>query len=252
MPCRHVDDREDASYLCLPLTAQGETLGVLHLRATGVVAADGSPATLAVNRPLVTTVCDQITLGIANLRLRDTLRHQSIHDLLTGLYNRRYMEEALQREVPRAVRNGRPLAVIMADLDHFKTFNDTFGHEAGDAVLSELGLLLKSSVRASDMACRYGGEEFALVLPETTLEGTLARVEAIRARVAALRVSHRNRMLGGLTLSLGVALLPQHGSSSEELLRAADKALYAAKQAGRNRAQVAEAEQDAPLPAAVT
>ncbi len=253
MPCPHADDDDEASYLCVPLTAQGETLGVLHLRATGGDPCGDAP-TLVVNRPLVTTVCDQVTLGIANLRLRETLRHQSIHDPLTGLYNRRYMEEALQREIPRAARNGKPLAVVMADLDHFKVFNDTYGHEAGDAVLTELGLLLKTGVRASDMACRYGGEEFALVLPETTIEGTLTRVEAIRSRVAALRVTHRNRVLGGLTLSLGVALMPEHGETAEELLRAADKALYRAKQAGRNQALLAEAEDpparsaDLPIP----
>ena len=133
------------------------------------------------------------------------------------------------------------LAVVMADLDHFKRFNDTFGHEAGDSVLSELGLVLKSSVRASDIACRYGGEEFALVLPDASLPVTIDRVETIRQRVAQLRVRHRDTALGGLTLSLGIAVLPLHGATAEDLLRAADKALYRAKQEGRDRARVADA-----------
>jgi diguanylate cyclase (GGDEF)-like protein/PAS domain S-box-containing protein len=240
LTCAHVGGDSEVSYLCVPLTAQGETLGVLHLRAAIPPAVnDGAHDGLTVNRQLVATVCDQITLGLANLRLRETLRQQSILDPLTGLYNRRYMEESLRREIARAIRSGRPLAVIMADLDHFKTFNDTFGHEAGDTVLTEVGLVLKQSVRVSDIACRYGGEEFAFVLPDTTPEGTVKRAEAIRARIADLHVQQRGRNLGGLTVSLGIALLPDHGSTPEDLLRAADVALYRAKQAGRNQAIVA-------------
>jgi diguanylate cyclase (GGDEF)-like protein/PAS domain S-box-containing protein len=236
LACRHVGSTTTYPYLCIPLTAQGETMGVFHLRLPAERAAG---AVASVNRALVTAVCDQVTLGIANLRLRDTLRQQSIHDALTGLFNRRFMEESLRREVARASRTDRPLAVVMADLDHFKIFNDTYGHEAGDAVLADVGHMLKRSVRASDLACRYGGEEFTLVMPDTTVEATLERVEGIRARVSQMTVLYRQGVLGGLTLSLGVALFPDHGTSSEDLLRAADKALYRAKQAGRNRALVA-------------
>jgi diguanylate cyclase (GGDEF)-like protein/PAS domain S-box-containing protein len=249
LACEHAEDGGEAPYLCAPLTAQGETIGVLHLRAVCIAPSPGTPASVGapefcVDRPLMVTVCDQITLGIANLRLRETLRQQSILDPLTGLYNRRYMEESLRREIPRAGRTGRPLAVIMADLDHFKRFNDTFGHEAGDVVLTELGQLLKGAIRASDIACRYGGEEFALVLPDTTREGTIKRVEAIRARVTELHVRQRGRSLGGLTLSIGIALLPDHGSTPEDLLRSADAALYRAKAAGRDRAEMALSGED--------
>lgn len=243
LACAHIGEDSDVPYLCVPLTAQGESLGVVHLRAALVTrGSDTGHNGLTVNRPLVATVCDQITLGLANLRLRETLRQQSILDPLTGLYNRRYMEESLRREIARAIRSGRPLAVIMADLDHFKTFNDTFGHEAGDIALTEVGLVLKQGVRASDIACRYGGEEFALVLPDTTPDGTLTRAEAIRARIADLRVQQRGRNLGGLTVSLGIALLPEHGATPEDLLHAADVALYRAKQAGRNQALMAVAD----------
>lgn len=241
LACHHVGEGSDASYLCMPLTAQGETLGFLHLRAANPQEApDGAAPLLVVDKPLVFTIADQVTLGLANLRLRDTLRQQSIHDSLTGLFNRRYMEETLRREIPRAIRGRSPLAVVMADIDHFKRFNDTYGHEAGDAILAEIGLLLKSSVRAGDIPCRYGGEEFALVLPGATLAHTIERVEAIRHRVSQLRVQHLDTVLGGLTLSLGVAVLPQHGTAPDELLRAADKALYRAKEEGRDRARVAD------------
>jgi diguanylate cyclase (GGDEF)-like protein/PAS domain S-box-containing protein len=239
LACQHVGELSAASYLCVPLTAQGETLGFLHLARPD--AGGEADAPLGVDRTLVVTVADQITLGLANLRLRETLRQQSIHDSLTGLFNRRYMEETLRREIPRATRSSRPLAVVMADLDHFKDFNDTFGHEAGDAVLAELGLLLRSAVRVSDIACRYGGEEFALVLPESPLESTAARVEQLRDRVSQLRVRQRDRVLGGLTLSLGIAMLPPNGATPEDLLRAADKALYRAKQDGRNCVRMADA-----------
>ncbi len=240
LACRHVGEGSETSYLCMPLTAQGETLGFLHLRTADPAAPDAPAPMLAVDKPLVFTIADQVTLGLANLRLRDTLRQQSIHDSLTGLFNRRYMEETLRREIPRAVRGQRPLAVVMADIDHFKRFNDTYGHEAGDAILAEIGLLLKSSVRAGDIPCRYGGEEFALVLPGATLAQTIERVEAIRHRVSQLRVQHRDTVLGGITLSLGVAVLPQHGTATDELLRAADKALYRAKEEGRDRVRVAD------------
>jgi diguanylate cyclase (GGDEF)-like protein/PAS domain S-box-containing protein len=241
LSCEHVGATSNAPYLCLPLTAQGETLGLLHVRFSGTNLADLVALPPSVVHTLAITVSDQITMGIANLRLRDRLHHQSVHDPLTGLYNRRYMEETLQREIPRAARINKPLAVVMADLDHFKTFNDSYGHEAGDAVLAELGHLLKNTVRSSDVACRYGGEEFALVLPDTTLKGTLARMESLRTHVADLRVPYRGLMLGGLTISLGVAILPDHGSTQEDLLRMADKALYHAKRAGRNQVQLAEA-----------
>jgi diguanylate cyclase (GGDEF)-like protein/PAS domain S-box-containing protein len=241
LACQHVGHDADVPYLCVPLTAQGETIGVLHLRAAAWRATRSDAATLGLNRSLITAVSDQITLAIANLRLRQTLRHQSIHDPLTGCYNRRYMEETLRREIPRAARSGKPLAVVMADLDHFKRFNDTYGHEAGDAVLAELGLLLKSCVRVSDIACRYGGEEFALVLPEAPIEGALKRLEEIRRRVSDLRVHQHDRVLGGLTLSMGLAVTPDHGSAPDDLLRAADKALYRAKQDGRNCIRVAGA-----------
>ena len=163
----------------------------------------------------------------------------SIRDPLTGLFNRRYMEEALAQELHRTTRNKAQLAVIMIDIDHFKQFNDNFGHDGGDAVLRELGGFFKQHVRGSDIACRYGGEEFMLILSPSTAEGARLRAERIRQDAGNLLVSHANRELGAITLSLGLAIFPDNSSDMAALMKAADVALYQAKRGGRNR--VAEA-----------
>jgi diguanylate cyclase (GGDEF)-like protein len=163
------------------------------------------------------------------------LQEQAISDPLTGLYNRRYLAEFLPRELARSDRNSTPVAVILIDLDHFKRVNDSFGHEAGDIVLTAVGTLLKDNVRGSDIACRYGGEEFALVLPETDVDAAARRAEYIRLAIAALEFSHAGKRLGRLTASFGIAMFPDHAEDTEALLRVADTALYAAKGAGRDR-----------------
>jgi diguanylate cyclase (GGDEF)-like protein len=171
------------------------------------------------------------------------LHEQAISDPLTGLYNRRYLSEFLPRELARARRSATPVAVILIDLDHFKRINDSFGHEAGDVVLTAIGNLLKAKVRGSDIACRYGGEEFALVLPATGADAAERRAEDIRLAIADLRLSHAEKRLGKITASLGIALFPDHAEDTDSILRAADVALYAAKGAGRNRVIVGSAEQ---------
>jgi diguanylate cyclase (GGDEF)-like protein len=186
------------------------------------------------------TIGDNISLALANIRLRETLRHQVIHDPLTGLFNRRYMDETLKREIARVRRKKAPLGVIMMDLDHFKRFNDTYGHEAGDSLLETLGKFLETQVRQEDVACRYGGEEFVLILPEASPDVTQKRAEEIRQGVPQLQVSHRGRMLEMITVSLGVASFPEHGATEDDLLRAADDAMYQAKAEGRNRVVVAK------------
>jgi diguanylate cyclase (GGDEF)-like protein len=166
------------------------------------------------------------------------LQEQAISDPLTGLYNRRYLSEFLPRELGRSGRNAVPVAVMLIDLDHFKRVNDSFGHEAGDIVLVAVGALLKEKVRGSDIACRYGGEEFALVLPETGEEPAARRAEDIRIAISALALSHAGKPLGKATASFGIALFPDHAQDTDTLLRVADVALYAAKGAGRNRVVV--------------
>jgi diguanylate cyclase (GGDEF)-like protein/PAS domain S-box-containing protein len=230
--CRHVSSACCGGYLCVPLVAQGETLGVLHLepgpRPEGQTAGVAMP-----KEQLAVTVAEDMALALANLRLRETLRSQAIRDPLTGLFNRRYMEETLDRELKRSTRTGSPLAVIMMDLDHFKDYNDTFGHNAGDELLSALGNLVKSEIRGEDIACRYGGEEFLLIIPGTSMEVGLERAELLRLAVKEMHEHHGG--LKPITLSLGVAVYPVHGETGLDLIRAADAALYQAKRAGRDR-----------------
>jgi len=227
--CRHFIDQPASGYLCVPLSVQGETLGLLCL-----LGSPGDPSSGAVKQRLAISMGESIKLSISNLRLREKLREQATLDVLTGLYNRRFLDESLARELHRALRRKSSLCVAMLDLDHFKRFNDTFGHEAGDALLRELGQLLRDKVRKSDISCRYGGEEFVLVFPDSSLADTRQRVEELRALVKALELRHGDQTLGKVTVSVGIAQSRADGSKPGELLRAADEALYAAKQAGRD------------------
>ncbi len=166
---------------------------------------------------------------------REELRLLAVRDPLTGLFNRRHMEESLERELHRAVRNDFPLSAIMIDLDHFKRFNDAWGHDAGDAILREVGGLLKDCARGEDIPCRYGGEEFTLILASAGSEVACLRAEQFRLAARGLDVRHDGRLLGGVTISAGVAAFPDHGFTAADILRAADKALYQAKARGRDR-----------------
>ena len=168
------------------------------------------------------------------------LRELSIRDPLTGLFNRRYLEEVLALEMIRAVRKQYPIGIIMADIDHFKRFNDTHGHAAGDAVLVQVGNLLRTHVRSSDVTCRYGGEEFILILPEASREMTQIRAEQMREDSSQIHVQYEDQTLEPVTLSLGVAIFPDHGSTIDALFGAADTALYRAKREGRDRVVVAD------------
>ena len=235
--CRHVAEAVPSGYLCVPLIAQGETLGVFHLRPGPPVEAQ-TPALAAVKDQLALTVAEDMALALANLRLRETLRSQAIRDPLTGLFNRRYLEETLERELGRVKRVGAPLGVIMMDLDHFKQYNDTFGHSAGDELLGALGSLVQQQIRGEDIACRYGGEEFLLILPGTSISIALERAEILRQAVKEMHQHHQG--LKSTTLSLGVAVYPDHGDTGLQLIRSADAALYRAKQAGRDRVMSAE------------
>ena len=233
--CAHVA-AGDAPYLCVPMMARGAAMGVLH-----VMVSRNTPVSRGVEEmePLAKTVAEHLGLAMANFNLRQTLRIQSIRDPLTGLFNRRYMEETINREIPRATRYQRPLGIILFDIDHFKHFNDSFGHPAGDTVLSTLGEFVRGHVRSEDIPCRYGGEEIVLILPDAPLEVTLARAEVIRTGVSELHLDYRGKPLGDLAISLGVAVFPRHGATGDTLLRAADEALYRAKAGGRNRVELA-------------
>ncbi len=237
--CGHVHRRGDVgAYLCVPMMAQGEALGVLHVLIGHPKGPDGWERLLEARQRLAPSVADHIALTVANLKLRETLRGLSIRDPLTGLFNRRYMEESLERELRRADRKGTSVGIIMIDIDHFKKINDTYGHEAGDTVLCEMGVLLQRHIRGSDIACRYGGEEFTLILADSSLSVAQERAEHLREQVKELHIQYRGQDLETITLSLGVASFPQHGTSKQALLQAADLALYRAKAEGRDRVVV--------------
>jgi diguanylate cyclase (GGDEF)-like protein len=216
------------------MMAQGEAIGLLHL-TSGATRTKLSEA----KQRMAVTVTEHIGLALANLKLRETLRNQSVRDPLTGLFNRRYMEESLERELSRAARNQRTLGLIMIDIDHFKHFNDTYGHEAGDTLLRELGDFLQIHVREGDIPCRYGGEEFILILPEVTISTAVQRAEQLREEFRRKIVKYDGQSLGTITLSFGVALFPLHATTADSLLRQADKALYRAKGGGRDRVEAA-------------
>jgi diguanylate cyclase (GGDEF)-like protein/PAS domain S-box-containing protein len=234
--CVHTNESRTA-YICIPMVALNDTIGMLHLRQES----DDAPIEEQ-HLPFATNMAEQFALTLANLRLKETLRAQSIRDPLTGLFNRRYLEESLEREIHRASRNGTPLSVLMLDLDHFKRFNDTFGHDAGDAVLREWGGFLQVRVRFEDIVCRLGGEEFAIVLPDAKQEAADEVAQRICQDARTLTVSHRNNQLGPITVSIGVAFFPTHGANAEMLLQRADQALYQAKGAGRNQVVLATAQ----------
>ncbi len=239
--CGHVESASGVHYRCFPMMAQGETLGLLYVEEPKTEDAErlaDARAALA-DKHRVEIMVENIALALGNLRLREALRSQSIRDPLTGLFNRRYLDEAFALEVARAGRTRSPIAVLMVDVDHFKRFNDSFGHDAGDAVLKSVGEVLAANVRRGDIACRFGGEEFTIIAPGASSEDAARRAEALRAAVSAIRVIHQGRPLGPITCSIGVASFPAHGSEPGEIIQAADAALYRAKQEGRNRVEVA-------------
>ena len=233
--CAHITENGNRGYVCMPLAAQGETLGILHLCEPD---AAEKPQWLDDRRQILRGVVDTLALALANLRLRETLRQQSIRDPNTGLFNRRYLEETSTRELRRVERSRQPLALIMLDVDHFKQFNDTFGHEAGDLVLKQVAAVLLDHARDADVVSRYGGEEFALVMPGASVQEGAERAEALRAAIKQLHLAHRGRTLGTITVSLGVAAYPDHGTNWSELCNSADHALYQAKEEGRDRVVV--------------
>jgi len=229
--CHHFMYVPKAGYLCLPLMVQGETFGVLSLSDKAIRNGMRQPGL----QHLVVTVGETIKLSLSNLKLREELRQQAVHDPLTGLFNRRYLDETLSRELHMAQRRKVSLSVVMLDIDGFKQFNDSFGHGPGDALLRELGRVLREGLRKSDISCRYGGDEFVLVLPDSSIADAHERLEQIRIFLKGLEIHYGKQVLGLINISAGIAQTPEHGTTPSELLRAADEVMYVAKQAGRDR-----------------
>lgn len=233
--CRHAH-KDSHSYACMPVHGQGQILGLLHIEMD---ISDRSRRPPQVLEQRVRALTDRLGPALANLRLRDALREMALRDTLTGLYNRRYLDDALSRELHRAERSGKPVSVVMVDIDHFKHFNDTHGHDAGDFVLSAVARAITKSIRPSDIACRYGGEELAVVLPEASLECARERAEQMRIMIRDTNLNHLGQTLPAPTASFGVAVYPDNGGSPAELFKSADLALYRAKRDGRDRVCVA-------------
>lgn len=213
------------------MMARGEVYGLLNVLAAG----DDAEQKIGEVAALAGAIADAMSLALSNIALREKLRTQALRDPLTSLYNRRYMEDVLERYANLAERNGSPLSAIMIDLDHFKRLNDEHGHAVGDAVLRAAALAIVGAIRPSDVACRYGGEELVVLLPDCSLAEALGKAELLRARIESLSDIHGTR----ITASLGVATMPETTSNMTEILPSADAALYRAKQGGRNRVEAA-------------
>lgn len=244
--CSHLTRLTQSNTICVPLLASGETLGVLCLRS--------SPYELSRPRELqerlsaarlrvVDAASRHIALMLSNLKLRERLQAQSIRDPVTGLFNRRYLDETLPREVHRSARDAKCFSVILCDIDHFKQFNDANGHAAGDSLLQSFGALVQKTVRAGDIACRYGGDEFVLMLVDTSLDTAKSRADLLQREFQRLSFPSGESSLSAGTLTLGVSSYPVHGMTPGALLSAADRALYRGKAEGGNRAIIGDTSQ---------
>jgi diguanylate cyclase (GGDEF)-like protein len=238
MRCAHIPSLIGGSSLCVPVLGPDETLGLLHVRFRAAGDTTRDQALWEEREQVASTAAEYLGLALVNLRLRLALQQQSIRDPLTGLFNRRFLEETLPREIRRAQRKRSTLCVLMLDIDNFKSFNDRYGHAAGDNVLREFSGLLIDNIRATDIASRYGGEEFTIVLPDSPVADARNKAELILEKTRALRVTFNGTGLGPISTSIGLAACPEHCDNAQALLRAADQALYAAKQGGRSRVEI--------------
>lgn len=227
--CSHTmfAEQPELSLLCVPLMAQNDIYGLLYLEV-GLKFDENQQL-------LITAFAELTALALANVRLRENLRYQSIRDPLTGLYNRRYLEDFLFKQLHQAERTKASFAILMLDLDHFKKINDTYGHDAGDLVLKELGQILNSDIRLGDIAARYGGEEFVLLLYDIDAQAAKMKAENLRSAISNLQVKYGAQPVGQITASIGISVYPDDAKSPAEVIEAADKALYQAKNKGRNK-----------------
>ena len=239
--CGHIAeqqwDTKGRGYFCIPIIAHGDTVGLLHVKVAHDYTTNCKDdfSTLTAMRMFAIQCAEQISLAVANVKLRDQLRDQSIRDSLTGLYNRRYLLENMRREIGRASKKGKSLSIISFDADHFKMFNDNHGHDAGDVVLRSLGELMRKIFDGDEVNCRYGGEEFVVLLPDTDKSTACQRADELRMATEAMVIRYGDHSLPRVTISIGVAALVDDGITPQALLSAADAALYRAKAEGRNK-----------------
>lgn len=229
VPCAHYQTPPQGGYMALPLMVQNQLIGVIHLLAPK------GKKIIQHQQDMANSFGNIVKLAIANINLRVSLSELSIHDPLTNLYNRRYLNDVLTRELIRIAREKNTLCVALLDIDNFKNFNDTYSHLAGDEVLKSIGKLLKETFRESDIAVRFGGEEFVIVLLNTTMNNAMSRMEELREKIKNQSIYFKNNTLNHITVSIGVAEAPKNGATIDEIIKAADHALYAAKQAGKDQ-----------------
>lgn len=230
LTCDHMNSNQDRT-LCVPLLAHGNAIGLLHVLL----------AEKEADMNLVFTLSEHLGLALANLNMQEKLREQAIKDPLTKLFNRRYMDDVLERELNRCKRHNEVISILILDIDHFKPFNDNFGHDAGDYVLQTLANRLNATLRKEDFVCRVGGEEFAIILPQTDTESAQACAVKVNQHIKEEDIHFHGNYLGQVTASIGIATYGVHGTDAETLLKAADVALYKAKELGRDRVEVAKA-----------
>lgn len=234
--CHHVLPNINQGYVCSPAIAQGEMIGFLCV-TLGDKHDDkrGAWTSVESRTRLISLAADNLAMALVSLKLREALRNRSLHDPMTQLFNRRYLDETLAHELANCQRNTMALGLIMIDIDHFKTYNDTYGHDAGDFVLTEIAEIMRSKLREHDIACRYGGEELVMILLGANKETAAIRAESVRAAIEKHEFTYKGKALAKVTASFGVAACPEDGHSSHALLKAADVALYQAKDTGRNK-----------------
>ncbi|MGF1752298.1 diguanylate cyclase [Vibrio makurazakiensis] len=230
LACGHMHDMDNNQTLCIPLTAHGNTIGIMHLYfGQGDIKID------PIIEQLAFSVSEHLGLALANLSLQEKLRSQALSDPLTGLFNRRFFEQKLEEHSMNSATNEQPLSLLMLDLDHFKRFNDNFGHDAGDFVLKEISTLLKQNVSEDGIACRLGGEELAILLPHHSMAKATEFAQVLCDAVRSMHLEYKGLSLGQLGVSIGVASYPKPASDTESLVKLADQALYMAKDNGRSR-----------------
>ena len=234
LSCMHYNILPEESY-CIPLIIDSKSLGMINFNFPKKITVTNY------KEQVMTVFSDAVKLALANIQLHETLQQEATHDPLTNLYNRRYLNEALSREFYRIIREKNSLCFAMLDLDNFKKFNDSYGHEAGDEVLKYIGALLTNLVRGNDIACRFGGEEFVLVFINTTIDNIMPYLEQIRKEIEKAEIYFNEELLPQITTSIGVAQAPEQGTTVNEIIQAADMALYSAKKAGRNRVMTTQA-----------
>lgn len=241
--CKHLTAIPENGYTCVPIIAQGEMIGMLHLQFPALensLSNEEHERQLESRQRLVNMTADNLALALVSLKLREELEAQSIRDPLTQLYNRRYMEETIEREFSRCIRSKTELGILMLDIDHFKSYNDNHGHEAGDLVLIKFSKLLEDKLRESDIVCRFGGEEFILIMPGAPQSVLKTRAEQIRNDLREMTFHYQGRTINNVTTSIGIASYPHHGETPKDLIKSADQALYKAKETGRDKAEVAK------------